>query len=60
VQHLRKQAGAALDPHVVRVLVSLAELGLCSVGPLGDLPFESHADPIDAIAHATAWLEMDR
>lgn len=60
VQLLRKQAGSALDPHVVRVLVSLAELGLCSVGPLGDLPLESCTDPIDAIAHATAWLEMDR
>jgi len=60
VQQLRKQAGSALDPQIVRVLVSLAELGLCSVGPLGDLPFEPGEDPVDSIAQATAWLEMDR
>ncbi len=60
VQTLRKQAGSALDPQIVRVLVSLAELGLCSVGPLGDLPFEPGDDPVDAIAQATAWLEVDR
>ena len=41
-------------------LVSIAELGLCSVGPLGDIPFEPGVDPIDSIAQATAWLEMDR
>jgi len=60
VQQLRKQAGSALDPQIVRVLVSIAELGLCSVGPLGDIPFEPGVDPIDSIAQATAWLEMDR
>ncbi len=60
VQTLRKQAGSAFDPQIVRVLVSLAELGLCAVGPLGDMPFEPGDDPIDSIAQATAWLETDR
>jgi len=57
---LRKQAGGALDPQVVRVIVALAELGLCSVGPMGDMPFEPGEDPVDSIAQAAAWLEMDR
>ena len=57
---LRKQAGGALDPQIVHVVVALAELGLCSVGPLGDMPFEPGDDPVDSIAQAAAWLEMDR
>jgi putative nucleotidyltransferase with HDIG domain len=60
IQTLRKQAGSALDPAIVRVLVALAELGLCSVGPMGEMPFEPGSDPVDSIAQATAWLEMDR
>ncbi len=60
VQSLRKQAGSAFDPQIVRVLVSIAELGLCAVGPLGDMPFEPGEDPIDSIAQATAWLATDR
>jgi len=60
VVEIRKQAGAQLDPSLVKDLVSIAENGLCGAGPLAGLDFGLCEDPMDTIAAATAWIECER
>jgi putative nucleotidyltransferase with HDIG domain len=60
VEELRKLAGSAFDPNLVREFVSIAESGLCATDPLLELSFAADGDPVNAIAAATAWIEGSR
>jgi len=60
VEELRKLAGSAFDPNLVREFVAIAESGLCAVDPLLELSFAGDGDPVNTIAAATAWIEGSR
>ncbi len=60
IEALRERAGRDLDPTLLKELISIAEAGDSSDGPLLGLSFEPGEDPVDTIAAATAWIEQAR
>lgn len=60
VDELRKLAGSAFDPNLVREFVAIAESGLCAADPLLELSLAGDGDPVNTIAAATAWIEESR
>jgi putative two-component system response regulator len=60
IESLRAQAGRELDPTLLKELISIAECGDASDGPLLGLSFEPGDDPANTIAAATAWIEQAR
>ena len=60
IEALRARAGHDLDPTLLKELISIAEAGDASDGPLLGLSFSPGDDPADTIAAATVWIEQAR